>query len=848
MADDPDDYEDVVFTETGVDGQEESLFVDDDGTPQVATTPDLRNDSPLFVPSSASPAPSAHTAHTSASEGDMLRTALRNSASTVPEDQELELEESDDEAVTSDVESEALAPLRYNRRSTKRPPKRNQPNKGRRGGGRGGGGGGGGGPGGGGGGPGGGGGGGGGDESDDDDDDPDDPRPEEPKWENEHSLEDFREIYDQLDAWHNRQNGRLNARHRARELALEHRVQQVEAQKAQLQTRNSQLQAEKAQLRAQLAGRRRPARTNITWKHKFANFINKGDGNWMEVCKDAYKELNICQDLKSVHPGIDFTAPSYRDIERHELAVERYNATTAEQSTRDVAVPGLDKLPPVILTRILDHILVFNDNVHVISRPDPHHAPILQTHQQGRRVTADEMAIPRRFFIGSGKCSITYAIRPRHLLAAFGVNRRWNALGTAIFYGNNDRFSMGIGNILQHIGHISFLWKGTQCLIFPRQYETLKNGLKGTTAKYASRRTHGLGLLPQAIRLKTIRIHVQESSEKCIRRQHETGGARRYMNDMTVGQPNNRRKRNLKTLQGVDNLECLRGVKWIQLFDFDHWLCRGKLVPVCDFSFVQCVQSQIYRHKDGEAQELSEMSGIHPTLLSYRLSHYECAILEDISAYHTARIIKEEQGPHPGPPPAPGMVPTGLITINDSDENGNTDDNITSVSDESDTGSSSEEEDDAAAKTPTQSDPSYHTQPSSVEPEGAFGSIESPLVILDDDSDEESEDEDVEGVENAERLDDNSGEESENVHMGNVENTETLEIESDDDIVSIADDAVGKRFDSAIGMSMDSTAGIIGQSPQDEGSLFVPQGIDLDSDDGYDGQDEDGDHNMADGV
>ena len=157
----------------------------------------------------------------------------------------------------------------------------------------------------------------------------------------------------------------------------------------------------------------------------------------MEVCKDAYKELNICQDLRSVHPGITFTPPTDRDRERNELADERYNATIGKKNTDHVAVPSLDKLPQTILTRILDHILVFSDNVHVISRPDPYHAPILPTHQQGRRVTANEMTIPRRFFIGNGKCSITYAIRPKHLLSVLGVNRRWNALGTAIFYGNN---------------------------------------------------------------------------------------------------------------------------------------------------------------------------------------------------------------------------------------------------------------------------------------------------------------------------------------------------------------------------------------------------------------------------
>lgn len=62
----------------------------------------------------------------------------------------------------------------------------------------------------------------------------------------------------------------------------------------------------------------------------------------------------------------------------------------------------------------------------------------------------------------------------------------------------------------------------------------------------------------------------------------------------------------------------------------------------------------------------------------------------------------------------------------------------------------------------------------------------------------------------------------------------------------VADEAADKRFDSAVVMSADPPD-VVNRRPQDEDSLFVSPEMNLDID-GYHGQDEEDDHDMADGI
>lgn len=136
-------------------------------------------------------------------------------------------------------------------------------------------------------------------------------------------------------------------------------------------------------------------------------------------------------------------------------------------------------------------------------------------------------------------------------------------MGGYCFYGMNtfafsslgefDRFCKGIGPArVARIQHIELTWIGSQ-------YITAKIPV-GKTKRPYSVRTKGLGWLQLCYRLRTLVIHINESQKICMRRAYESLKLIDFMDGKTKGQPNQRKTRALRTVQGMDCVHQLRGM------------------------------------------------------------------------------------------------------------------------------------------------------------------------------------------------------------------------------------------------------------------------------------------------
>jgi hypothetical protein len=148
--------------------------------------------------------------------------------------------------------------------------------------------------------------------------------------------------------------------------------------------------------------------------------------------------------------------------------------------------------------------------------------------------------------------------------------------------------------------------------------------------KYTSRRTDDLAPLTEARRLKSIAIYLPESSKPYMRRRHEPPHIVAHMANKTELQPNFRKFRALRTLQGVDYFYCLRGVQQITFWDYDKHRTTGQKVPVRDWTFVHDINESVRREKVHEDAHFSELRYLAPILDDLRPSTNLAGILEAV--------------------------------------------------------------------------------------------------------------------------------------------------------------------------------------------------------------------------
>lgn len=85
------------------------------------------------------------------------------------------------------------------------------------------------------------------------------------------------------------------------------------------------------------------------------------------------------------------------------------------------------------------------------------------------------------------------------------------------------------------------------------------------------------------------------------------------MKNHTLGQPNFRLFRNLRTLQGLDHLYCLRGIARVEFWDYDMWQTKKQRnVPIRDWTFTKDVNGQARKPKDIVARRLSQIRNLAP--------------------------------------------------------------------------------------------------------------------------------------------------------------------------------------------------------------------------------------------
>ncbi|PTB61948.1 hypothetical protein BBK36DRAFT_1189792 [Trichoderma citrinoviride] len=370
-------------------------------------------------------------------------------------------------------------------------------------------------------------------------------------------------------------------------------------------------------------------RTEVTWP---SLFDGEGSRDWTAIYKLACMEGNASPLVSKIHPDLRLRGPTSEELQNDLLQKDAAPLRT---------MPEAFRVPADIQFRILKHFFHFKGKVvHAISRLDPNHAE-------------DSAPLNR-----DGKPSFHHRLH---------VGRK------------PGRFAKGIRANVQRLQHVEILWIGSQYMAHELNERN----------KYTSRRTYSLIWLPEAIRLKTLGIYLPESSKDYMRRRHETNGMVRHMQRKSQLHPNFRGFRQLRTLQGLDYISCLRGLDRAEFWDFDRWLDTAQRKrPVRDWHFVQDVNNAVRRPKEAGDRCRSQLKNLFPLIPSFAPSEMDWAIL--LNGLESS----DAQGPGPGTPEEVNMV---------GDSGSSSDSSSESDSDSGSDDGSDDGEDDAVQSSQTSS-------------------------------------------------------------------------------------------------------------------------------------------------
>lgn len=324
-----------------------------------------------------------------------------------------------------------------------------------------------------------------------------------------------------------------------------------------------------------------------------------------------------------VHPNITLARPSNRRLRAHTYGEENFRNPNKFHQFLD--------LPANIQANIFRLWLHLDGRlVHCMSRLDPY--------QQPTELAPSASCFPNKFYWSRNRaCSITEDTQdPKDILRLLCVCKSFYFKGVHAFYGLNTfafsslgefcRFCTGIGTArAARLQHIELTWMGNQYLTNkPEKKETMEDGRPDTEApkgRWLSRRTSPLFHLQEMPRLLTMVVFINESEKGYIRRKYEPIRHKDqepiiiqdYMSLKTLGQPNDRWSRSLRTVQGLDYLHSLRGLDWIRFYDL--WQCLrggGVRFPVNDTSFVADVNSTVTMQKGPFRAEEAQLKNLTP--------------------------------------------------------------------------------------------------------------------------------------------------------------------------------------------------------------------------------------------
>lgn len=149
-----------------------------------------------------------------------------------------------------------------------------------------------------------------------------------------------------------------------------------------------------------------------------------------------------------------------------------------------------------------------------------------------------------------------------------------------------------------------------------------------TKGKRMNMRTMSLTWFCDTSNLKTLVIHITETSKDYIRRPYEPDSTKLYMKGKTAGQPNARMTRALRCCHGMDYIYQLRGLYWLHVYDLDKTVLTMERHPVRDSSFVIDLQRVVTQAKVPLRAESSSLpnlkrlfpeGGWRPLLLDFKV-------------------------------------------------------------------------------------------------------------------------------------------------------------------------------------------------------------------------------------
>ncbi|KAI0875811.1 hypothetical protein GGS24DRAFT_515041 [Hypoxylon argillaceum] len=276
---------------------------------------------------------------------------------------------------------------------------------------------------------------------------------------------------------------------------------------------------------------------------------------------------------------------------------------------------SFERLPVSIQFRIWKKLIPSGELVHCLSRLDPCTPPF--------DCKPDKVFFPSRFDFGNADCCVATADKPSRYLDYLLVSKRWNYATAHLFYATNTfafsslgefgRFCNGIGKArVGRLVNVELLWQGN---LTPRQ----KKGV--------SLRKQPLAWFMHTSRLRTLAIHINESDKSRMRRPYEMLDEKDYFKDFaaddidedtldifgmearrTAFQPNYRKNRSMRTVQGMDFIYQLRGMKWVRFYDTNSY---GRCL-IRDWSFSQDIGNVVRREKTNVATFEAEIENLEP--------------------------------------------------------------------------------------------------------------------------------------------------------------------------------------------------------------------------------------------
>ncbi|KAI0450758.1 hypothetical protein F5B21DRAFT_528646 [Xylaria acuta] len=392
------------------------------------------------------------------------------------------------------------------------------------------------------------------------------------------------------------------------------------------------------------------------WDRRLAEFqqrIRNRDPNLVErdydgygpIYRDSCKQGIMSTDIKLIHPDLylDNTAYSPAQIRNHFQAQwlhDRYSGAFDDlrgvhRQLRDLLFPRrytrlrplhllenapfeFKSLPIAIQCRIWKFLTPNGQMVHCLSRLDPWNPPF--------DCMADVVHFPSRFHVDDSLCSIAKADKPSRYLKYLLVSRRWYYAIAHLFYATNTfafsslgefgRFCDGIGKArVGRLVHVELMWQGA---LTPRQ------------VKGVSLRKRPLASFMYTSRLRTLVVHINESARSYMRRPYEMLDPEHYYEDFagddytddeleqnifgmevrrTDCQPNYRKTRSLRTVQGMDFIYQLRGMRWVRFYDTNAENARRM---IRDSSFLQDVNNVVRRKKSDSMALKAEIENLRP--------------------------------------------------------------------------------------------------------------------------------------------------------------------------------------------------------------------------------------------